>query len=105
MNRARGGLRSGEPRSGRLTVRTVTIPDPNWCDAKAVHKTQRRLGVGLEVFAHLLGVSVRLVKRWEQGTSGPSDPSGPSAIACRLLEEINRDPVDFVKRHVLWTAA
>jgi putative transcriptional regulator len=87
-------MRSGKPLHELFTVRTVEIPDPARYDAKAVRKSRQRLHVSQAVFAKLLGVSVELVEHWEQGVREPR------AVVRRLLDEINRDPNDFLSRHV-----
>lgn len=78
-------LESGDTR--RLTVREVTLPEPpRQYDGKAVRATRDLLGVSQEIFARLVGVSTVLVQSWEQGVRKPS------AMACRLLDEINANP-------------
>jgi DNA-binding transcriptional regulator YiaG len=93
------GLRSGKPLEEVFTVRTIEIPDPTPYDAKAVRRIRHRLVVSQAVFAHLLGVSVQLVEHWEQGIRKPQP------MACRLLEEINRDATEFFRRHARLRAA
>ena len=85
----RGGL-GGQ--AGKLTMKTVEIPDPPRFDAKAVHALRDRLGLSQGLFAKLLGVSRKLVEAWEAGTRTPS------AMACRLLDAIGRSPSLFVRR-------
>lgn len=69
-----------------FTVRTVEIPDPNVYSAKRVRALRESLAVSQTIFAHLLGVSVILVKSWERGVREPSP------LARRLLDTINADP-------------
>lgn len=69
-----------------FTVKTVEIPDPNVYRAKQVRELRDSLGVSQAVFAHLLGVSVILVKSWERGAREPS------LMARRLLDTIKADP-------------
>jgi len=85
----RDGLRGG---SGKLTMKTVEIPDPPHFSAAAVHKLRDRLGLSQGLFAKLLGVSRKLVEAWETGTRTPS------LMACRLLDAIARDPSLYVRR-------
>jgi putative transcriptional regulator len=59
---------------------------------EAVKKIRRQLGTSQAVFAQLLGVSVRTVQAWECGRSEPSE------MACRWLDEINRDTDYWLKR-------
>jgi|SRR5581483_3227465 len=89
LTEARDGLR-GHP--GKLTLKTIEIPDPPQFDAKAVHKLRDRLGLSQGLFAKLLGVSRKLVEAWETGTRTPSP------MARRLLEAISRQPSRYVPR-------
>jgi DNA-binding transcriptional regulator YiaG len=79
--------RAGIPIEQHFTVRTVELPDdPSAYDASAVRMTREKIGVSQPVFAQLLGVSVMLVRAWEQGKRKPA------VWARRLLDEVNRDP-------------
>lgn len=84
----REGLRG---RPGKLTMKTVEIPDPPYFDAKAVHRLRERLGLSQGLFAKLLGVSRKLVEAWEAGTRTPSP------MARRLLGAIGRNPSLYVR--------
>ena len=79
--------------SGKLTLKTVEIPDPPRFSAAAVHRLRDRLGLSQGLFAKLLGISRKLVEAWEGGTRTPSP------MACRLLDAIARDPSLFVQRY------
>jgi len=79
-------LREGHDLRDRFTVRTVEVPDPEPFDAKRVGALRRRLNVSQSVFARLIGVSTVLVQSWEQGLRQPS------ALACRLLAEVEQSP-------------
>ena len=69
-----------------FTVRTVEVPDPGTYRATQVRKLRHDLGVSQAVFAHLLGISVVLVKSWERGVRQPNP------MARRLLDTIRADP-------------
>jgi putative transcriptional regulator len=69
-----------------FTVRTVEIPDPNAYAARQVRELRDAIGVSQAVFAHLLGVSVILVKSWERGVRQPN------LMARRLLDTIKANP-------------
>lgn len=69
-----------------FTVKTVDVPDPNVYRAAQVRELRETLGVSQAVFAHLLGVSLILVKSWERGAREPS------FIARRLLDTIRANP-------------
>jgi putative transcriptional regulator len=86
-------LERGEKVSDKFTCRTIVLDlKPLAYTPEAVKKIRHLLGTSQAVFAQLLGVSVRTVQAWECGRSAPSD------IACRWLEEINRDPAYWLKR-------
>ena len=71
----------------RFTVRTVELPDtPSKYNAVAIRATRAKVSASQAVFAALLGVSVVLVRAWEQGQRSPA------MWARRLLDEVNRDP-------------
>lgn len=80
-------LRKGEAESRRFTVRTVDRPsNPLPYDGPAVRATRDLVGASQSLFAALLGVSTVLVQHWESGQRTPAP------WACRLLDEVNRDP-------------
>src|SRR3954471_3912476 len=80
-------LERGEPLEKRFTVRTVELPaDPSEYTPAQVRATRESLGASQPVFAALVGVSTALVQHWEQGFRNPSK------MACRLFDEIKRDP-------------
>ncbi len=89
LTELRDGLRA---RPGKLTMKTVEIPDPPRFSAAAVNQLRDRLGLSQGLFAKLLGVSRKLVEAWEAGTRTPSP------MACRLLEAIARKPSLYVRR-------
>jgi putative transcriptional regulator len=78
-------------RSGKLTVRTVEIPEPNSYSAEDLHALRNKLQLSQALFARLLGVSKKLVEAWEVGTRKPSP------MACRLLDAVSRNPTSFIK--------
>src|SRR2546421_4583815 len=80
-------LASGEPLEKRFTVRTVErLPEPSVYNAAKVRATRQLVGASQAVFARLVGVSRIQAQSWERGVRTPSK------LACRLLDEINRDP-------------
>lgn len=87
LKEAREVERMGVPIESRFTVRTVELPDsPSNYDAAAIRATRQKIPASQAVFAALLGVSVVLVRAWEQGQRTPA------MWARRLLDEVNRDP-------------
>jgi putative transcriptional regulator len=85
----RDALRSGDAIERRFTVRKVRInPEPlrpTQYDAAGVRAVRERLQASQAVFAQLLGVSLKLIQAWEQGTRIPD------ALACHVLDDITRD--------------
>ncbi len=79
-------LDAGKSPEEMFTVKTVEVPDPNAYGGKDVRRLRKSLGVSQGVFAHLLGVSLVLIKSWER------DARVPSPMACRLLDTIKADP-------------
>lgn len=80
-------LESGEPIAKRYTVRTVQIDlEPARYGAEDVKALRTRLGGSQPLFARFLGVSVKTLRSWEQG-SRPVPP-----IACRFMDELVAHP-------------
>jgi len=86
-------LESDQPITERFTCRTVTLdllPVPY--GPENVKATRQLLRVSQGIFAQFLGVSAKSVCSWEQGINIPSD------IACRFMDEIQRNPDFWRKR-------
>jgi putative transcriptional regulator len=80
-------LENGEDISERFTCHRFKITlRPVTFSAKKVQQIRGLLHASQTVFALFLGVSVRAVRSWEQGRQAPSP------IACRFMDEIQRDP-------------
>jgi putative transcriptional regulator len=78
-----------------ITVRRVKLNlEPRQYTGSEITWTRERLRVSQAIFARLMGVSGKTVEAWESGTNPPSGP------VCRLLEEINIDPMAFLRRHL-----
>jgi putative transcriptional regulator len=93
LTQFRDALKSGERIEKRFTVRTVELDlQPMEFDSESVREVRMRLGVSQAVFAKILGVKASTVESWEQGRN--TIPQ----MACRLLEEIQRDPQYWIKR-------
>jgi putative transcriptional regulator len=83
----RDELRKGGRPSPPFSLKTVTFNmKPKPYDAAAVKRIRERLGMSQAVFAAVLDVSVDTVQSWEQGINQPP------GIACRFLDQLNRDP-------------
>ncbi|HZL89632.1 MAG TPA: hypothetical protein VFB96_14805 [Pirellulaceae bacterium] len=73
--------------SDRFTCRTDRLPlRPTVYTPELVKQTRRILEASQPVFARFLGVSASAVRDWEQGLKQPR------GSACRLMDEIRRDP-------------
>jgi putative transcriptional regulator len=86
-------LEGHEVISEKFTCRKIDlnlIPKPY--DPKKVKKTRKLLGTSQAMFALFLGVSVKTVRSWEQGINTPS------VMACRFMDEIQRDPPYWIRR-------
>lgn len=86
-------LEKGEVIQKRFTCRRIELDlKPIPYEPEAVKKIRGLLGASQTVFARLLGVSVRTVRSWEQGINSPSD------MACRFMDEIQRNPKYWIAR-------
>src|SRR5262245_30626383 len=80
-------VESGEDITKRFTCQTVRLRlAPKPYSPKEVKQTRRKLGASQTIFAQFLGVSPSAVQDWEQGLKPPH------GAACRLMDEIRRDP-------------
>jgi DNA-binding transcriptional regulator YiaG len=80
-------LERDEVISEKFTCRKVTLDlQPMAYTPKAVKDTRKILKASQAVFAQFLGVKPSAVRSWEQGRQAPSD------MACRFLDEIQRNP-------------
>lgn len=86
-------LEQGVDIARKYTCRQIVLDlEPKTYDAKQVLKARKTLGLSQMLFARFLGVSVKTVRAWEQGTNTPQ------VIACRLMDEIQHDPDYWRKR-------
>jgi DNA-binding transcriptional regulator YiaG len=85
-------LKSGEPLDRKYTCRNLVLDlKPRQLEPKEIVKTREILRASQAMFAQFLGVSTKTVCAWESGKA-------PSDIACRFMEEIQRDPEYWRKR-------
>lgn len=66
--------------------------EPAPYNPKLVKQTRELLGASQAIFAQFLGVSVKAVQSWEQGTAEPN------GVACRFMDEIRHDPDRWQER-------
>ena len=86
-------LERSESITDKFTCRTIKLNfDPVPYDADLVQRTRKLLGASQAIFAQFLGVSVKTVHDWEQNRKPPKP------IACRLMDEIRRDPKYWMNR-------
>jgi putative transcriptional regulator len=86
-------LESGKKISEKYTCRTIVLNlKPRPYKPAMVKKTRALLGASQAVFAIFLGVSVKTVQAWENGFINPSK------MACRFMDEIQRDPEFYLNR-------
>ncbi len=86
-------LKRGDNLADTFTSRKVELQlEPGEYDAKNVKAVRKLLCASQTVFAQFLGVSPKTVRGWEQGRIRPSD------MACRFLDEIQRNPEYWRKR-------
>jgi putative transcriptional regulator len=93
MRQIEAMIRDGAKPRERFTVRTVgSLDEPKTYEPADVRAVRSKLNLSQPVFADLMGVSAILVQSWEQGKRKPS------RMACRLLEEIERNPEPWIAR-------
>lgn len=86
-------VENGEDVSTRFTCRTIRLQlEPQEYNPSLVKQTRKILGASQAIFAQFLGVSASAVQDWEQGEKPPK------GSACRLMDEIRRDPDYWLKR-------
>ena len=93
LARVAAAVEAGEDITKRFTCRTVRLRlAPQRYGPKEVKQTRRKLGASQTIFAQFLGVSPSAVQDWEQGLKPPH------GAACRLMDEIRRDPKYWIQR-------
>ncbi len=93
LERFANDLEQGVDIARKYTCRQIVLDlEPKPYDAKRVLKARKTLGLSQMLFARFIGVSVKTVRAWEQGTNIPQE------IACRLMDEIQHDPDYWRKR-------
>jgi len=80
-------LTSGKPVSDVYQVRNVVLHFvPEAFTSETVKEVRHLLQLSQSLFAKLMNVSTSTVQKWE---AGKSEPDG---AACRLMDEMRRDP-------------
>ena len=86
-------LKEDAPIAEKYTCRRMVLDlQPVPYSRKQVLATRKLLRVNQVLFAQFLGVSPKTVRAWEQGRSEPKD------IACRFMDEIQRNPDYYRER-------
>ena len=80
-------LESGESIAAKFACRQIVLDlKPISYKPEKVKEIRKSLSASQPVFAKLLGVTAQTVRAWEQGVNAPSH------MACRFLDEIDRNP-------------
>jgi putative transcriptional regulator len=87
-----GALKNKEVAKQFTCHRVVLELEPATYDPEMVRQTRTMLGASQSVFAQFLGVSIKTIHAWEQGTYSPKQ------VACRFMDEIRRNPAYWRKR-------
>src|SRR5262245_25688385 len=79
--------------STKMTCRTISLDlqTQKYSPARVV-ATRELLNASQALFGMFLGVSPKTIRAWEQGAAKPS------VMACRFLDEIQRNPKYWRKR-------
>jgi putative transcriptional regulator len=86
-------LESGKTIQDKYTCRKLEFRlKPMPYNPQAVKQTRKILQASQRVFAMFIGASVKTVQAWEQGVTPPPK------MACRLMDEIRRDPDYWIAR-------
>ncbi|UUO06943.1 hypothetical protein M4951_01205 [Blastopirellula sp. J2-11] len=86
-------LESNETISDKFTCRTIKADlQPQAYSPELVKETRNLLRASQAIFANFFGVSVKTIHDWEQGRNVPQ------GAACRLMDEIRRNPEYWLKR-------
>ena len=86
-------VENGEDAQQLFTCRTIRLQlEPQEYSPDLVKSTREILGASQAIFAQFLGVSTSAVQDWEQGYKPPK------GIACRMMDEIRRDPEYWLRR-------
>jgi putative transcriptional regulator len=79
-------LKTDAPLAPKYTCTRVSLDlEPTEYGAAKVVATRKLLSLSQVLFAKFLGVSPKTVRAWEQGKQ-------PSEMACRFMDEIQRNP-------------
>jgi len=80
-------LENGDRIQEIFTCRTVEFRlDPQPYDPHMIQEIRKQMGASQKIFAMFLGVSVKTIQAWEQGTTTPSK------MACRFIDLMRSDP-------------
>jgi putative transcriptional regulator len=92
-------VQSGEPLEKRFTIRTVRLQlQPKPYRPEDVKLVRAKLNASQALLAQFLGISVKTLRSWEQGTRPVP------TIACRYLDDIVAYPELWQRRVQLTTS-
>ena len=87
LKRFAEALETSETIPERYTCRSIRLKlEPTPFSPKRVKEAREALRASQAIFAQFLGVSIGAVRDWEQGVKSPR------GMACRIMDEILRDP-------------
>jgi putative transcriptional regulator len=82
----------------KYTCRRMVLDlEPVPYSAAQVKATRKLLRISQALFAKFLGVATNTVRAWEQNKANPQD------IACRFMDEIQRNP-DYYRKRIAQSA-
>ena len=92
LGRVAAAVEAGKDITKRFTCRTVRFVLRLAVRSQRGEADAAELGQSQTIFAEFLGVSPSAVQDWEQGLKPPH------GAACRLMDEIRRDPKYWIQR-------
>ncbi len=87
LKRFAEALETSDTMPKQFSCRTIKLNlEPTPYDPKRIKEARKALNASQAIFSQFLGVSIGAVRDWEQGAKSPR------GIACRIIDEILRDP-------------
>ncbi len=92
LKEAAATVENGQLKTLECEVQAATDLRPRDYSPQMVRTARRILGTTTDQFAQYMGVSNPELKAWESGKKNPPSP------ACRLMDEVHRDPAYWQRR-------